>query len=204
MTDPVRPTMARIALRTLLWLPPCFGAWHFGAAFLGSAAASAAVAGVNLLRPHLVSAVESHDRALAFVTSLEVYPQPGVTGVLVVEVNPLVYTAGVPLFAALMLASGARWWKLVAGAALLLPFQAWGLAFDFLAQLVKGGPELAGRAALLGWRAEASALGYQLGSLIFPALAPVALWMAFNRPLITDLVRPRGSRIPAEEVAAVE
>ena len=198
------PTMGSLALRTFLWLPPCFVAWHFAAPFLGSAAARVAVALVNLFRPHLVTALEQQGSALAFVTSLEVYPQPGVTGVLVLEVNHLVYVAGLPLFLALMLASRARWWKLLLGAVLLLPFQAWGMAFDFLAQLVKGGPELAGRAGIVAWRAEGIALSYQLGSLIFPALAPVALWMAFNRPLVADLVRRRVAPVPAEAIAAVK
>ena len=203
MTRAVAASVVRFALRIGLWLPPCFAAWYFGAKYLVPIVGAAAAAVVGLFRSGLVAALERQDLALVFVTSIVVHPRPGQTGVLLVEVNPLLYTAGLPLFLALMLASHARWWKVLAGAALLLPFQAWGIAFDFLVQVgVKAGWEVSARAGLIGWRAEVIALSYQLGSLIFPAFAPVALWMAFNRPLVADLVRPRAN--PGESIAAVK
>jgi hypothetical protein len=91
-----------------------------------------------------------------------------------------------------MLGARAKAWKIVACAALLLPFQAWGAAFDFLAQVgVKSGTEVATLAGLVGWRAEIIALAYQLGTLMFPVLAPVALWVGFNQPLLARLTAPR-------------
>ena len=68
--------------------------------------------------------------------------------------------------------------------ALLLPFQGWGIAFDFLAQVgIKLGPAVAAQAGLGGWRVEAIAIGYQIGTLILPSLVPVVLWAVFNRTL---------------------
>jgi len=203
VTRPAAASVAKFALHVGLWLPACFAAWYFGARYLAPIIGDAAVALVGLARPGLVAALERQDLLLVFVTSIEVHPQPGQTGVLLVEVNPLLYTAGLPLFLALMLASRARWWTLLVGALLLLPFQAWGVAFDFLAQVgVKAGPEVSARAGLLGWRAEAVALSYQLGSLVFPALVPAALWMAFNRPLLASLVQRAAD--PREPTAAVK
>ena len=96
-------------------------------------------------------------------------------------------------FVALMLAARAPWWKILAGAALLLPFQGWGMAFDFLAQVgVRLGPEVAAQAGLAGWRTEAIALGYQVGALILPSLVPVVLWALFSREFIESLLRPDG------------
>jgi hypothetical protein len=71
--------------------------------------------------------------------------------------------------------------------------QAWSIAFDFLAQLVRAGPEAMARANLVGWRAEAVALGYQLGSLIFPAVAPVITWAALRRSFIQELIGARST-----------
>jgi hypothetical protein len=34
----------------------------------------------------------------------------------------------------------------------------------------------------------AIALGYQLGTLIFPALAPIFVWVLSNRPLVEQFV----------------
>jgi hypothetical protein len=183
------PRIAAFVLRTALWLVPCFAAWYLSARFHGIAAGEAARALVLMLKPGLVSAIERQGSDLVFVTSLLVHPTPGEIGVLVTEVNPLLYTYGLPLFVALMLAARAGGWKIVAGAALLVPFQAWGIAFDFLAQVgIRAGPVVSAQAGLAGWRAEGIALAYQAGSLLFPALAPVVLWAAFNRPLVDTYV----------------
>ncbi|MBL0123940.1 MAG: hypothetical protein IPP88_14840 [Betaproteobacteria bacterium] len=49
----------------------------------------------------------------------------------------------------------------------------------------------AGNPATLGvsqWRLEAIALGYQFGSLILPTLAPVILWLWFDRAFVAALM----------------
>jgi hypothetical protein len=72
--------------------------------------------------------------------------------------------------------------------AVLLPFQAWGIAFDFLAQIARLGSDASAQAGLSGWRLEGVALGYQVGSLLFPSLMPVVLWAAFSRRFIEGLL----------------
>ncbi len=97
------------------------------------------------------------------------------------------FTFGLALFMALVLAAGRPWrpaaW--LAGGAVLVVLPAWGIAFDALRQLA-GVPQVA---PLLGWTPlarEAIAFGHQVGSLLLPTLAPVALWVAldprFGRP----------------------
>ena len=114
-------------------------------------------------------------------------------GAVMVEVNPLTYTYGVALFLALMLASRASLLKIVLGAAALLPFQGWGIAFDFLAQVgVRMGPEVAARAGFAPGGTEAIVLGYQLGALIFPSLVPVMAWVACNPAYLKGLLTARG------------
>jgi len=51
--------------------------------------------------------------------------------------------------------------------------------------------KVAAQAGLIGWRAEFIALAYQLGTLMFPVLAPVALWVAFDPPLLGRLAAPQ-------------
>jgi hypothetical protein len=59
----------------------------------------------------------------------------------------------------------------------LLPFQNWGIAFDFLAEVgIKLGPDVSAQAGLPGWRMKLIVLGYQVGNLIFPSIVPVVLW----------------------------
>ena len=187
------PSLGHFVLRTLLWLPPCLAAWYFGARIHAAIAGVLARVLVSLFAPGIVSGIEQPGVDLVFVTSLEVQSAPGQVGLLVPEVNPLLYTFGVAFFVALMFAARAPWWKILAGAALLLPFQGWGIAFDFLAQVgIKLGPGIAAQAGLSGWRTEAIALGYQIGALILPSLVPVVLWALFSREFIESLRRPDG------------
>jgi hypothetical protein len=186
------PSLGKFVLRTFLWLAPCFAAWYFTAPYHAAVAGRLARLLVDLLQPGIVSALEQQGSDLVFVTTLEVHPAPGQTAVLLPEVNPLLYTYGLAFFLALMLASHARWWKILAGAAMLLPFQSWGIAFDLLAQVgLRLGPEVSAQAGLSGWRTEAIALGYQVGSLILPSLMPVVLWAAFSRLFIESVLRSR-------------
>jgi hypothetical protein len=100
-----------------------------------------------------------------------------------VPVNPLKYTFGIPFFLALILAGRpAHWqWKAAAGAAVILAIAAMGLFCEVYLDLStvhnawKEPFFLLPRALL-----EASALGFQLATLIFPSVMPVVLWAAFD------------------------
>ncbi|MGE0356048.1 MAG: exosortase H-associated membrane protein [Burkholderiales bacterium] len=186
------PALGTFVLRTVLLLPPCFAAWYFSAPYHATVAGALAVLMVDLFRPGIVTALERSGTDLVFVTTLEVNPSPGQAAVLVPEVDPLLYTFGLGFFLALMLASRVRWWKILAGAALLLPFQSWGIALDFLTQVaIRLGPGIRAQTGLSGWRVEAIALGYQVGTLILPTLVPVVLWAISSRGFIESLLRSR-------------
>ena len=193
------PSLGNFVVRTLLWLPLCLAAWYFGARIHATVAGGLARLMLGLFKPGIVSEIEQPGVDLVFVTSLEVQSAPGQVGLLVPEVNPLLYTFGLAFFLALMLAARAPWWKILAGAALLLPFQSWGIAFDFLAQVgIKLGPAISAQAGLSGWRTEAISLGYQVGALILPSLIPVVLWALFNRPFIEGLLRSPAGEGPRQ------
>ena len=164
-------------IRAFLWLPPCFFVWYLTAPMHAAIAGWFARVVVNIVSPGVVSALERTGSTLAFVTTIKIYPAPGQAALLLPEVNALIYTYGLAVFLALMLAERAKLRKIAIGAVILLLFQSWGIAFDFLVQVgVRLGPEIATQANLRGWRVEGIALGYQLGVLIFPPLVPVILW----------------------------
>jgi hypothetical protein len=182
------PSLGRFILATFAWLPPSFAAWYLTSPFHAALASAPARLLVSLLDGTLVSAVERQGSMLVFVTRLQVPADAGQIALVTPEVNALLYTYGIALFLALMLASRARWWKLLLGAVLLVPFQGWGIAFDFLAQVgVRLGPDVALQAGLVGWRRELIAFGYQLGSLVLPGIMPVIVWASLNRPFIASL-----------------
>ena len=182
------PSLKQFVLRTFLWLPPCFAVWYLSAQYHAIVAGELARLFVNQFTSGIVSALERSEFMLVFVTTIKAYPVPGQTAVLVPEVNPLLYTYGLAFFLALALAERVRWWKILAGTIALLPFQSFGIAFDFLAQVgIQLGPDISAQAGLFGWRAEAIALCYQIGVLIFPSLVPVVIWAASSR-LFTESV----------------
>ncbi len=181
-------------LKAALWLPLCLALWYWKAEWFNGPAAIVSGWIMRGLFPGWVQAVEWSQRTISLVTTLRVPMVPGVNegkvAVMVAEANPLLYTYGLPLFAALLLASGEakRWRKLVLGALVLIPFQAWGICFDLLKQVaITAGPAVAAQTGFSPWQRESIALGYQLGTLILPTVAPVVLWLALNRQFIPAL-----------------
>jgi len=108
-------------------------------------------------------------------------PKQGVAE-LVAEGDPAHYTYGLPLFLALLLASRARQLlkKVLVGYVILLLPQTFSLVMEVLRQIMKAGGR-AGALAVDQWQLEAIAMGYQVGSLLLPTLAPVVLWLWLER-----------------------
>jgi hypothetical protein len=108
---------------------------------------------------------------------------------LVVEADPARYAYGLPLFIALLLAARSRHFlrKAVVGYALLLLPQAFSLSFDVLRQIIVVGGTPA-RLGIAQWQMETIALGYQIGALLLPTLAPTLIWLWFERPFFAGVV----------------
>jgi hypothetical protein len=191
----------RFAIVVLLWLGPCFAAWYWLARLASPAVGWLGLGIAKLYKEGLLIAVEAHDRVLVFDTSIVVAQPDGSHVRILAETDYLLYTYGTALFLALALASRARWWHIVAGLVAMLPFQAWGVAFDAIANVgFRMGWEITQRASLFGWRREFAALAYQLGSLIFPVLVPVLLWGLLERHFIRRLTARAPQ--PTEKLAA--
>jgi hypothetical protein len=108
---------------------------------------------------------------------------------LVAQADPAHYAYGLSLFVALLLASRSRHLlrQALAGYLILLVPQSFSLIFEILRQITVA----AGRPGVLHidqWQMEGIALGYQVGSLLLPTLAPVALWLWFERGFFASVV----------------
>ncbi|HZZ91159.1 MAG TPA: exosortase H-associated membrane protein [Usitatibacter sp.] len=177
----------RFAVRVLAWLAPALLAWYLAAPWYDPLPTWLARGILGVYRAGLVLGVDPAARMLTFVTSIPAESERA--GWLVVEVNPLLYTYGSALFLALMMASRASWKRVALGLLVLLPFQAWGIAFDLVAALIRA--NLVQAAGLAGWRAQVGALLYQLGSIILPTIVPVVAWGALERRFIEELALRR-------------
>lgn len=192
---PVRSSVGRFVLLTLGWLPVAFIVWYLAAPLLlaPSVLVVRAIAWVSL--SDIVRTTEQSSALATFVTTL----RPGGTslhGVVTVDVNLLLYSFGLPLFAALTLAARESRWKrhLCVGYVALQPVIAWGVLADFLKNIaITAGPVVASQTGFAGWQLEAIAFAYQFGSLILPAVAPAVLWVALHGRFLAALDRRRDS-----------
>ena len=104
-------------------------------------------------------------------------------------VNPLVYGYGLPLLFGLVMASGVSLLRkmgvLLVGYICVMLIQVWGVVWQALKMLAFNfGPEAHQLVIDAGISDDLSALGYQLGVLIFPPLVPIILWVLANWTLI--------------------
>ena len=97
-------SLKKFVIRTFLWLPPSFAAWYFSAPYFVAIAGKLARLLVNQFTSGVVSAIEQTGSVLLFVTTIKVHPTPEQTALLLPEVNALLYSYGLALFLALMLA----------------------------------------------------------------------------------------------------
>jgi hypothetical protein len=174
-----------LAGRVFLWLVPAFAAWHFAAPAIAAVQALGASIAISAWFPGLFRGWELAGASIELASRIDV-AQGGRIGQLVVTVDGRLFSYGVPLYLALCLAVDPR--KVAAmllGLLALVPFLVWGVAFDALRQVfITMGPLTARDYAATGFERNAIALGYQLGTLFFPALSAVMVWAVAHRAFI--------------------
>lgn len=178
--------------RLFLWLVPCYLAWHFGAGAVAWVQGGISRIAIGTWFPGLLAGWEVQGSVVEFATRIEVV-SGGQVGQLTVPVDGRLYSYGLPLFAALSLTvDPSRWRALLLGLVILLPFAAWGVTFDMLKYVFVSIGGLTARDAVASeLERNLIALGYQIGTLILPASAPVVAWGATHRQFLAEwIARP--------------
>lgn len=183
-------------VKALFWLPACFAIWYLLSDYLAYPANMLLSWLLPDMFPNLIHEISILGAQLEVITEITPKASPasapsGQIGTLAFELNPLIYGYGLPLFTALILASpdsdrrrGLYW--LIGFIALSLT-QAFGTGMDIMKTLAFGlGPEASQAANLSQIQKEGIALGYQMGTLIFPAVIPVLLWIGFHRQQLAE------------------
>lgn len=167
----------------LMLLPVFLAGWYAAAAPVGWIAGKLAMPIIRIASEGAPT-VELKGRDLLYTVKLEMPYRPGgVPRVAAdIEVNASKFTYGIALFLALALAAkeSRRPLGIAIGAAILLVLPAFGIAFDALKQM-GAAPDLLPFLAWGSGKREAIALGYQVGTLLLPTLAPVAIWLVLGR-----------------------
>jgi hypothetical protein len=178
-------------VRTLLMLGPALAAWFWAREWLVRPVAWLAEQTMLFCFPAWVYGAQRNGTSLELLTALRAVDASGRVGELSAQVNLLTYCYGLPMLLALLFAAKARglWWKLPLGALLLLPFQVWGVCFDWLVKIaVHMGHLTAAATGFSSLQVNAFALAYQLGFLLLPTLVPVLVWLRLERRFLVTLV----------------
>ena len=189
-------TLGELLLLASMWMLFGFMLWFYLSAFHGTPARIAADA---ILQQVLGSdfnriIVEPNQHFLFQVeTNIPFTFRDGTTEALGFVVNPLVYTYGLPLLFGLVMGSNVSWLRkftiMSIGYLAITAVQIWGVVWVSLKMLAFNfGDQAHEVVAAHGVSDAAIALGYQLGTLILPPLAPIFVWVLSNRPLVEQFV----------------
>jgi len=191
----VNPLVSFI-LKVFLFLPLCYWGWYSLAELVTAIVVLMAEPLLQSLFPGLINSIEQTGYLIDVIAEVTVSVQGAPNDVvadLPIPINPLIYSYGLPLALALILASPLNFVKTVRNIALsimvFLLIQVWGISFESLKVLFyQTPPELIGNMKLPSWQFDAIALGYQLGVLILPAVTPIIIWLLFYQDFIAQLM----------------
>ena len=191
--DRMSGSVPRFVLRVLFWLPLAFAVWYFAAPLLLWPAKLVVELVARIGLPDLVRAVEPAGTIYTFATTLKPGQATAASGTITVDVNALLYSFGLPLYAALVLAAREPRWprKLALGYAVIIPFVAWGVLADFLKSVaLAAGPLVASQTGFSASQREVIAFAYQFGTLVLPTVVPAVVWVLTHRAFLERLRAP--------------
>jgi hypothetical protein len=188
--------LSELLILASLWMLFGFMLWFYLSAFHGAPARilSGAIL-AELLGSHFHQIVVEPNQNFLFQveTTVEYVFKDGTTDALGFVINPLVYTYGLPLLFGLVMGSDESWLRkaatLLIGYVTITLVQVWGVVFQSLKMLAFNFGSITHDIVTQAGVSDAViALGYQLGSLILPALAPIFVWVLMNRRLVEQFV----------------
>lgn len=175
------------AARTIAWCVPLFALWYLASQPVSLASSWAGAKLLDAAVPVEHTRIEWRDEQVTFVLTPDAttaYARRLPSGIsFEVPIDPRKQTFGLPFFIALLLGARSRRiaTRAAVGSAVLLALASIGIACE--AAIAYAGLATPGGARVfVPGAAEATliALGFQLGTLIFPSVVPVALWAGMD------------------------
>ncbi len=179
-------------LKVFVFLPVCYWVWYQASDFTVWAVINLLDPLFNQLLPNLINGIEQKGYRMDILVKATVENQDipkGQIAELLIPINPLIYNFGLPLCVALILSSPFNLIitirNIIVSFLLLLPVQIWGIYFETLKILFFQTPtHLIGSITLAPWQLNSIAIGYQLGSLVLPAVIPIIIWLFLYRDFV--------------------
>lgn len=198
----MNPAIARLLGRTLLWLPVYFGVWYLTAAVHAAPVGLILQGLVNATYPIEVPLVQRGGVLELLVQVPAALSKRGGEGQIAANVtlDILIYSCGIPLFLALMLATPGirrRWRSVLMGLAVLLVYELVALyvsaCYNTLNMLHIIGADTRWLMGL-PWSPHLNLLAQTTFALVLPSALAVFLWAAFNE----DFIRSQSSGLDSE------
>jgi hypothetical protein len=188
--------LSELLILASLWMLFGFMLWFYLSAFHGAPArviSGAILSEVLGSHFHQIIVEPSQNFLFQVETTIQYTFRDGTTEALGFVVNPLVFTYGLPLLFGLVMGSDVSWLRkaavLAVGYVTITFVQVWGVVFNSLKMLAFNfGSQTHELVREAGVSDSMIALGYQLGTLILPALAPIFVWVLMNRRLVEQFV----------------
>lgn len=188
--------LSELLILASLWMLFGFMLWFYLSAFHGAPSRIASGAILNhILGSNFHQLIVNPDQHFLFQleTTIPFTFRDGTTEALGFVINPLVYTYGLPLLFGLVMGSDVSWLRkgviMLIGYVTITAVQIWGVVWQALKMLAFNfGSQTYQIVQDTGISDSAIAMGYQMGTLIFPALAPIFVWVLSNRPLVEQFV----------------
>lgn len=188
--------LSEMLILASLWMLFGFMLWFYLSAFHGAPSRMIADSILSqILGEHFGQIIKEPNQHFLFQveTTIQYTFRDGSTEALGFIVNPLVYSYGLPLLFGLVMGTDVSWLRkaitLLIGYASITVVQVWGVVFQSLKMLsFNFGAETHAIVTAAGVSDATIALGYQMGSLILPALTPIFVWVLANRPLVEQFV----------------
>ncbi len=189
------PSIRDLLVLAALWMVLGFSIWFYtGALHVAPVRFFSEQFLQYLLGESIYNVIHNPDNYLYLIVQTRiphVFPD-GTTGALGISTNPLIYGYGLPLLFGLSMATPTgvvrKIVQLSAGLVAMWLVQTWGVSWEVMKNMAFAyGPGAHEVISSAGISDVVIALFYQLGYLIFPALAPILIWVLFNRPYIEQL-----------------
>lgn len=186
----------RFMLGVLIFFPLTFGVWYLTAAFHLAPVTVLSKAVLDFIVPEALLWLKLDGHILVVASNFgadasgQIVSPPGGGELLGFHLNPLIYCYSLPLLFALILATpgAGKGLKLFWGALLILPTEVFSMVFSVLKTLTFDvGQAFQQQQGMTPLAVDAIALGYQLGTLVVPMVAPLVIWVALHRGFMVDL-----------------
>ncbi len=193
-------SLARFVIKIFLFLPLCYWFWYYSADFTSWVAARMTEPLLKSWFPDLVMSVDQIGRTIEVAVKATLQKQnvpQGMVADMPIQLNPLIYNYCLPLYVSLTLASPEEPMttlrNILIGIFLLLPVQIWGISFELMKIIFLQTPaHLIGNITLPQWQLDAIAIGYQVGTLVLPPVAPIMIWLFLYRNFVVRFMPEKG------------